>query len=259
MAKASQTARHRGAADLASTRPSRWQPSRSTFLRQNGLRVFFDAEHFFDGYFEQRRVLPAGPRRSRRGGAETLVLCDTNGGTLPDDVEAHRRRHRARTSSARSACTSTTTPGARWPTPSPRSARAPPRSRVVSTATASAPATPICPPRSPTCSLKLDIHTIPADRLERLTPVSHHIAEIVNVTRPATALRRHRRLRPQGGAAHERHRSAARRLRARRAGHGRQRHALCRVGARRALDPRVQSRRARARARLRGPRQSSRP
>src|ERR1700731_1158656 len=48
-------------------------------------------------------------------------------------------------------------------------------------ATASAPATPISPPPPPNLSLKLNIRPTPADRLERLTPVAHHIAEVVNI------------------------------------------------------------------------------
>jgi 2-isopropylmalate synthase len=56
------------------------------FLRARGRRVFFDAEHFFDGYVADpgfaMRVLEA----AQDSGAERLVLCDTNGGMLPFDV-----------------------------------------------------------------------------------------------------------------------------------------------------------------------------
>jgi 2-isopropylmalate synthase len=56
------------------------------FLRSQGRRVFFDAEHFFDGYKSDAafamRVLGA----AEEAGAERLVLCDTNGGMLPADV-----------------------------------------------------------------------------------------------------------------------------------------------------------------------------
>jgi 2-isopropylmalate synthase len=56
------------------------------FLRAEGRRVFFDAEHFFDGYVRDPtfalRVLAA----AEEGGAERLVLCDTNGGMLPADI-----------------------------------------------------------------------------------------------------------------------------------------------------------------------------
>jgi 2-isopropylmalate synthase len=57
------------------------------FLRTEGMRVFFDAEHFFDGYKNNAeyalRVLEAAATE----GAEVLVLCDTNGGSLPHEVE----------------------------------------------------------------------------------------------------------------------------------------------------------------------------
>jgi 2-isopropylmalate synthase len=56
------------------------------FLRASDRRVFFDAEHFFDGYRSDpsfaMRVLTA----AQDAGAERLVLCDTNGGMLPADV-----------------------------------------------------------------------------------------------------------------------------------------------------------------------------
>jgi 2-isopropylmalate synthase len=56
------------------------------FLRSEGRRVFFDAEHFFDGYVRDPafalRVLDA----AQEAGAERLVLCDTNGGMLPHDI-----------------------------------------------------------------------------------------------------------------------------------------------------------------------------
>jgi 2-isopropylmalate synthase len=49
-------------------------------------RVVFDAEHFFDGYFADRGYAFEVLTAAAEAGADTLVLCDTNGGTLPDDV-----------------------------------------------------------------------------------------------------------------------------------------------------------------------------
>jgi 2-isopropylmalate synthase len=51
-----------------------------------GRRVFFDAEHFFDGYKANAEYALKALAAAAEGGAETLVLCDTNGGTLPDFV-----------------------------------------------------------------------------------------------------------------------------------------------------------------------------
>jgi 2-isopropylmalate synthase len=56
------------------------------FLRRHGRRVFHDAEHFFDGWKEDRDYVRACLRASHDAGAEGLVLCDTNGGTLPWEV-----------------------------------------------------------------------------------------------------------------------------------------------------------------------------
>ena len=57
------------------------------FLRANDLRVFLDAEHFFDGYQANPEFTLRILRAAEEAGAETLVLCDTNGGTLPYEVE----------------------------------------------------------------------------------------------------------------------------------------------------------------------------
>jgi 2-isopropylmalate synthase len=53
------------------------------FLRASGRRVIYDAEHFFDGWALDRAYALETLRAAARGGAETIVLCDTNGGTLP--------------------------------------------------------------------------------------------------------------------------------------------------------------------------------
>jgi 2-isopropylmalate synthase len=53
------------------------------FLRQHGMRVIYDAEHFFDGWRADPDYAIATLRAAAEGGAATLVLCDTNGGSLP--------------------------------------------------------------------------------------------------------------------------------------------------------------------------------
>ena len=58
-----------------------------TFLRQNGRRVIYDAEHFFDGYKSDAEYALETLRAAARGGAETLALCDTNGGSMPWEIE----------------------------------------------------------------------------------------------------------------------------------------------------------------------------
>lgn len=58
------------------------------YLRGEGRRVIYDAEHFFDGWRADAVYALETLRAAVRGGAETIVLCDTNGGSLPWDVEA---------------------------------------------------------------------------------------------------------------------------------------------------------------------------
>jgi len=56
------------------------------FLRDHGVHVIFDAEHFFDGYIDSPDYALNVLRSAQEAGAETIVLCDTNGGTLPQKV-----------------------------------------------------------------------------------------------------------------------------------------------------------------------------
>ena len=56
------------------------------FLHQHGRRVIFDAEHFFDGYKDDPDFAMAMLMAAQEGGADTIVLCDTNGGTLTEMV-----------------------------------------------------------------------------------------------------------------------------------------------------------------------------
>lgn len=57
-----------------------------SYLKARGRRVFYDAEHFFDGYKENSDYAVRCLRSAYDAGAERLVLCDTNGGTLPHEV-----------------------------------------------------------------------------------------------------------------------------------------------------------------------------
>ncbi|NED97958.1 citramalate synthase [Phytoactinopolyspora alkaliphila] len=59
-----------------------------SFLAGEGRRVFVDAEHFFDGYRSTPEYSIEVIRAAAEAGADVVVLCDTNGGMLPDDVHA---------------------------------------------------------------------------------------------------------------------------------------------------------------------------
>jgi 2-isopropylmalate synthase len=56
-------------------------------LRAEGQRVFLDAEHFFDGYRDNRDYALEVVRAAAEAGAEVVALCDTNGGMLPPWVQ----------------------------------------------------------------------------------------------------------------------------------------------------------------------------
>jgi 2-isopropylmalate synthase len=56
------------------------------FLRQRGKRVIYDAEHFFDAYRDDPAYALECLDAAAGAGAETVVLCDTNGSSLPADV-----------------------------------------------------------------------------------------------------------------------------------------------------------------------------
>jgi 2-isopropylmalate synthase len=153
------------------------------FLRAAGLQVLFDAEHFFDGYRRNPefslRVLEAAAQY----GASTLVLCDTNGGALPhevatavSDVVSHFGddvRVAVHTHDDAGCAVANALAGVRSGA-----------TQVQGTINGYGERTGNCNLTTviPNLSLKMGIATIPADRLERLTPVSHHIAELVNMT-----------------------------------------------------------------------------
>ncbi|MGL5633584.1 MAG: citramalate synthase [Sarcina sp.] len=56
------------------------------FFIENGREVIFDAEHFFDGYFNDEEYALSVIKEAKEAGAKTIVLCDTNGGTLSSDI-----------------------------------------------------------------------------------------------------------------------------------------------------------------------------
>jgi len=57
------------------------------YLDKFGKYVIYDAEHFFDGYKDNREYSMDTLNAAIRGGAKRLVLCDTNGGTMPWEIE----------------------------------------------------------------------------------------------------------------------------------------------------------------------------
>ena len=150
------------------------------FLRSHGLRVFFDAEHFFDGYKSNREYSLAVLRAAEEAGAETLVLCDTNGGTLPHEVEEILTAVRAEVSAQiglhfhnDGGCgVANTLTGVRLGATHVQGCINGYGERTGNADLCAA---------IPDLSLKMGVRTIDPGRMERLRPVAHHIAELVNI------------------------------------------------------------------------------
>jgi 2-isopropylmalate synthase len=152
------------------------------WLRAQGKRVMFDAEHFFDGYARNpafaMRVLEA----AASSGAEVLVLCDTNGGTLPHDAEAVVRSVVRDVGGEVGVGVHFHNDGGCAVANALAGVRAGATQvqgcvNGYGERTGNANLCTIIP----NLSVKMGIETIPADRLERLTPVAHHVAELVNL------------------------------------------------------------------------------
>ena len=59
-----------------------------SYLKSQGKEVIYDAEHFFDGYKNHSEYTLKTIKAAKNGGADVIVLCDTNGGTLPYEIQA---------------------------------------------------------------------------------------------------------------------------------------------------------------------------
>jgi len=58
----------------------------AAYLKRQGKEVVYDAEHFFDGYKNNPQYALATIRAAQEGGADIVVPCDTNGGSLPEEI-----------------------------------------------------------------------------------------------------------------------------------------------------------------------------
>lgn len=57
------------------------------FIKDHGIKVFYDAEHFFDGFRANKEYAIKTLKVAEEAGADYIVLCDTNGGTLPFEMK----------------------------------------------------------------------------------------------------------------------------------------------------------------------------
>ncbi len=151
-------------------------------LVAEGKRVFVDFEHFFDGFKRNpefsHRVLEAAVT----SGAEALVLCDTNGGSLPHEVEGITRSVvefagadvtvGMHTQNDTGCAVANAVAGVRAGA-----------THVQGTINGYGERTGNCDLTTfiPNLSLKMGIRTLPDGHIDRITSVSHHVAELVNL------------------------------------------------------------------------------
>ena len=151
------------------------------FLAGNGRQVMVDMEHFFDGYKRNPEFALRALEAAVVKGASHLVLCDTNGGSLPHEVESivtDVHRHVGNdviigihchddTGCAVANSMAAVKAGAR---------------HVQGTLNGLGERTGNCNLTTviPNLQLKLGMPCLPEGRIERLTAVSHHVAEVLN-------------------------------------------------------------------------------
>jgi len=150
------------------------------YLTAHDLRVFLDAEHFFDGYRRNPDFALSVLAAAEEAGAEALVLCDTNGGSLPDEVGQAVAEVRERTSAQLGIHCHNDAGCAVANSMVAVQAGATQVQGCINGYGERAGNTDLSA-AIPNLSLKLNIRTIPSERLELLTPVAHHIAELVNI------------------------------------------------------------------------------
>jgi len=152
------------------------------FLRRSGLEVLFDAEHFFDGYKRNPEYALRVLEAAAEAGACRLVLCDTNGGSLPHDVEQtvrHVVEYFGRDVGVAVHLHDDAGTGVANALAGVRGGAI----QVQGTINGYGERTGNCNLTTiiPNLTLKMGIETTPRDRLDRLTPVAHHVAELVNM------------------------------------------------------------------------------
>jgi 2-isopropylmalate synthase len=151
------------------------------FLAGNGRQVLVDMEHFFDGYKRNPEFALRAMEAAVVKGASHVVLCDTNGGSLPDDVErivADAYRHVGSDVIVGIHCHDDTGCAVANSMAAVRAGARHVQGTLngLGERTGNANLTTIIP----NLQLKLGYACLPEGRMERLTVVSHHVAELLN-------------------------------------------------------------------------------
>ena len=152
------------------------------YLSENNKTVFFDAEHFFDGFKEDSNTSLKFLDSVLQTELDTFVLCDTNGGTLPDEVHEIISKVNSEFPSANFGVHFQNDNGCA--VANSLVAVELGVKHVQGTINGYGERTgnaDLCT-LIPNLSLKKDYETIPKESLKQLTPIANHIAELVNVS-----------------------------------------------------------------------------
>jgi 2-isopropylmalate synthase len=151
-------------------------------LRSEGRRVFFDAEHFFDGYRSNPGFAMAVMTAAHDAGAERLIMCDTNGGFLADQVEVIVDEVSTALPDAVLGCHFHNDSGMAVGNSLTAVRRGVHQVQGCINGYGERTGNADLCSLIPNLTLKMGVATVPEDRLPHLTRVSHHVAEIVNLT-----------------------------------------------------------------------------
>lgn len=152
------------------------------YLKEQGKRVFLDGEHFFDGYFEDNEYALSALERGWDAGAEILIPCDTNGGRLPWEITEAVRALQARVPGAPLGIHTHNDAGCA--TANTLAAVAEGAVQIQGTINGYGERTgnaDLCT-IIPAVQLKMGIEIVTADKLCKLSSLSHLVAELANMT-----------------------------------------------------------------------------
>ena len=151
------------------------------YLKSNGKKVFFDAEHFFDGFKENSDVSYKILGAVIKEGVDCFIFCDTNGGTLPHEVTEILGEITKKYDKQKFGVHFQNDNGCA--VPNSMAAVNLGVDHVQGTMNGYGERTgnaDLCT-LIPNLTLKMKHDTVPLDSLEKLTPIANHIAELVNV------------------------------------------------------------------------------
>ncbi len=150
------------------------------YLKSKGREVIYDAEHFFDGFKADREYALATLRAAEEAGADTIVLCDTNGGTLTGDI---RERFRAASEHIKTPLGIHTHNDCEMAVANSIAAVQEGAVHVQGTMNGYGERTGNANLCSiiPNLELKLGLHSVGKEKLKHLTEVSHYVSELANL------------------------------------------------------------------------------